>query len=319
MTASLDCPDCGAPLSFNPEPGQETVVCSFCNQTVVIPEEMRIPLPRRVRVEPPVEQPKKRNPLVTIFAWIGVILVILLIIGIVVPSDQPSSDTPTDTPTIDASSATAEARATGEALQPMLAQEQNWPVSFSENFMDNSHKWVTGDVRDSYITGNRTISDGTYSWNITTVQSAFDSSFPDQTDQTDFYVSVDMNLISMPDDPNADAGMVLRYNDSDQTWYYFSVNDVGQYYFGWYDGADWYNLIPETDSDAIKIGQINHLAVGVQGSQFIFLINGQMVDHFIDHNLKSGNVGVGINLPQIGQKAKVEFTNFKVQTASVKP
>ena len=60
-------------------------------------------------------------------------------------------------------------------------------------------------------------------------------------------------------------------------------------------------MIPETDSAAILVGQTNHLALAAQGSQYIFLINGQMVDHFIDDTLKSGNIGVGINLPKTGE------------------
>ena len=78
-------------------------------------------------------------------------------------------------------------------------------------------------------------------------------------------------------------------------------------------------MIPETDSSSIHIGQANRLSVGAQGSQFIFLINGQMVDHFIDENLKSGNIGVGLNLPQTGEKATVEFSNFTVSSPASTP
>ena len=78
-------------------------------------------------------------------------------------------------------------------------------------------------------------------------------------------------------------------------------------------------MIPETDSSAIHIGQTNRLTVGAQGSQFIFLINGQMVDHFIDDSLKSGTIGVGINLPQADEKATVEFSNFTVLSPAPKP
>ncbi len=130
------------------------------------------------------------NRVVKVFAWIGVIAIIFIIIIIAFPSDTPSSDTTdsTDVPTLAVNSPTAtfEAKATLEALQPILTLEQSWPASFTENFTDNSHKWETGDVRDSYINGNRSISDGTYTWNITTVKSASDFSFPDMPDQTDF-------------------------------------------------------------------------------------------------------------------------------------
>ena len=324
MTASFDCPNCGAPLSFEPKPGDETVECSFCHDTVIIPKEMRIKRPRvAVDQTPPAAPAAPMNRVVKVFAWIGVIAIIFIIIIIAFPSDTPSSDSPisTDVPTLAVNSPTAtfEAKATLDALQPILILMQSWPASFTEKFMDNSHKWEAGDVRDSYITGNRSISDGTYTWNITTVKSASDFSFPDMPDQTDFFASVDMKTNSMPDDTDADSGLVFRYNVKDQTWYYFSVNIYGQYYLGWYDGSSWSTLIPETDSAAIHIGQTNRLTVGAQGSQFIFLINGQMVDHFIDHNLKSGTVGVGVNLPKVGEKANVEFANFSILSPTSSP
>ena len=319
MTVAFDCPQCGAPLSFEPKPGDETVECSYCHETVIIPKELRIKKPKAVVERRTPEQPKPRNWVVTTFAWIGFVAVFMIILAIVVPSDQPADDLSTDTPSFDTRSATLEAKATVDALQPILKLEQSWPASFTENFLDNSHAWQTGDVRDSYITGNRSISDGAYSWNVTSVQSAFDYSFPDFQDQSDFYASVDMKLINMPDDPDADAGMVFHYSSTDRTWYYFSVNDRGQYYFGFYNGKEWSSLIPETDSDAIHLGQTNRLTVGVQGSQFIFLINGQIVDYFIDDHLKSGSLGVAINLPKTNEKAAVAFANFSVLSPAKNP
>lgn len=319
MTAVLDCPQCGAPLSFEPKPGDETVECSYCHGTVIIPKDLRIKKPKTVVDQRPPEQPKSRNWVVTTFAWIGFVAVFMIFLAIVIPSDQPTDDNPTETPFLDSKSATLEAKATVDALQPLLKQEQGWPANFTEKFLDNSHAWQTGDVRDSYITGNRSISDETYAWNVTSVKSAFDYSYPDIPAQKDFYASVDMKLINMPDDPDADAGLVFRYNGTDRTWYYFSVNDSGQYYFGWYNGKEWSSLIPETDSDAIHPGQTNRLTVGVQGSQFIFLINGQMVDHFMDDHLKSGNLGVAVNLPQENEKASITFANFTVLSPVLNP
>jgi hypothetical protein len=328
MTTAFDCPECGAPLSFEPHAGDKTVVCSYCHETVIIPEELRTPLPRvAAHYQPPPKRSKPLNRMMIIFLSLGLIAACIIFITLVNYSNKS-----TDTGSIDSGSATSiplsnvvsatatiVARATVDALLPILQLEQSWPASFTENFTDNSHKWDTGDVRDSYINGNRSISNGTYTWNISTVQSSINFSFPDMPDQQDFYASVDMKLVSMPDDPDADAGLLLRHNSTDKTWYYYSVNNRGQYYFGWYDGTDWYSLISETDSAAIHAGQTNRLTVGVQGSQFIFLINGQVVDHFIDNNLQSGNIGLGINLTQTGEKAIVEFSNFTVLSSSPNP
>jgi hypothetical protein len=335
MAATFDCPKCGAPLEFDPKPGQETVECTYCHETVIIPDDLRIPLPRAVKpIQPP---PKKSSGL----NWIVLVLVIVACTAIfsyyaaspqdnsqvlfsIGPTDAPYPvDYPTDapasidlsTPTLvaDAGTATVEAQSTQVALGPLLKQEQVWPVKFAENFKDDSNGWVTGDVRESYISGNRSIGNGLYTWNMTAVQSTSDFSFPTSLDdQTDFYASVDMKYNAMPNDPDADAGLVFRYSDADQTWYYFSLNNQGQYYFGWYDGSSWDQLIPETSTSAIHPGRINQLAVGASGSQFIFLINGQMVDEFVNDSLSSGTIGVGVNLPQAGEKAVVQFSNLRV-------
>lgn len=328
MTQTLDCPKCGGPLSFEPHPGDETIECPFCHETVVIPEELRIPLPQPIVIQqlPRYQTKSLRWVMISILMFIFIAVVIAGIIIAYSPNEttdnssfDESSYTSVPLSDTDSVTATVEAKATMDALMPILQLEQTWPASFIEKFSDNSHKWDIGDVRDSYITGNRSISKGTYTWNITTIQSAIHFSFPKMPNQQDFYASVDMKLVNMPDDTDADAGLLFRYNSTDQSWYYFSVNDWGQYYFGWFDGTDWYTLIPETDSDTILSGQINRLTVGVQGSQFIFLINDQMIDHFIDDNLNSGTIGLAVNLPQPGEKASVEFTNFSVLSKSTNP
>ncbi len=62
MTAAFDCPKCGAPLSFEPNPGDETVECPYCHEIVIIPEELRIPLSQVVaQPPPPPKQSKRRN------------------------------------------------------------------------------------------------------------------------------------------------------------------------------------------------------------------------------------------------------------------
>jgi hypothetical protein len=343
MAATFDCPKCGGPLKFDPEPGQETVECPYCHETVIIPDDLRIPIPKP-RVEKPVQTPPKKTSRFTVMV---LVLVIIACTGMftyyeVSREDQsqasfssgptetdftfdylteaPSSFDLTTTPVADAGTATVEAQSTRVALGPVLKQEQAWPVTLAESFNDNSNGWITGDVRESYISGNRNIGNGLYTWNMTAVQSTSDFSFPILLDdQTDFYASVDMKYEAMPNDPDADAGLVFRYSDADQTWYYFSVNNQGQYYFGWYDGAYWDQLIPETSTNAFQPGQTNQLAVGASGSQFIFLINGQMVDEFVDDSLTSGTIGVGINLPEAGEKGVVQFSNLRVLSPTSTP
>jgi hypothetical protein len=46
---TFTCPACGAPQDPPTQPGQASVECRYCGHTVIVPEELRIPLP----VEPP--------------------------------------------------------------------------------------------------------------------------------------------------------------------------------------------------------------------------------------------------------------------------
>jgi hypothetical protein len=318
MTATFDCPNCGAPLDFDPLPGDTTVECSFCHDTVIIPEDIRIPLPPVIIERRPRPQPANRTSLVVIGIVVACVIA-FIVFAIAAESDSSTSssslgarsDTVVPTATFDAR-ATREAKATVTALQPLLKLEQGWPAILTEKFLDNSNAWETGDERGSYVTGTRTISDGIYTWKITAEKSVFDSSFPTMPEQTDFYASVDITPVQMPDDIDADAGIAFRYNSTDQSWYYFSINDRGVYYLGYYNGSDWSTLIPQTSSPAILPGKKNRLAVGAQGSQFIFLINDQMVDYFNNDYLKSGGIGVGVSLLKKGEKAIVTFANFTV-------
>jgi hypothetical protein len=320
MAATFNCPQCGAPINFEPQPGDTTVQCAFCNETVVIPKDLRIPAPRKQPIQTP--PPRSNRTAIIIFGTIAGFVALCVVIGILVDrSDSSSIEAATDTPYFVSSDATStvEAKATTAALQPLFKREQAWPVVFSDNFTDNKNKWETGDVRSDYITGNRAIANGVYTWNVTSLQGASDFSTPVMPIQTNFYASVDIKFDLMPDDPDADAGLFFRNNDTDRTWYYFSISPQGQYYFGWYDGSNWEALIPETDSSASRPGRTNRISVGVQGSQFIFAINGQMVDHFVDENLKEGTIGVGINLPKTSEKGKVRFSNFSVLAPASNP
>ena len=336
MAAVLDCPKCGAPINFEPGPGDKTVVCTYCSETVIIPEDLRVPLPQPAN--PPAasaDRPWWQNWLVIAIFLIFVLYLVNMIVQAKYYAPIAKSIATADAQQVDAQlsqaqatfeaqstqdvEATADVKATLQALQPLVNQEQNWPVLLTDNFSDTSHAWENGAVSDSYLTGSRDIAGGKYLWNVTSVDSAFVASYPKLANQSDFFVSVDLKYNQMPDDPSADAGIALRYDSENKTWYYFSVNDQGQYYFGWYDGAEWKMLIPDTTSSAYRPGETNRLSVGVQGTQFIFLINGQVVDGFNTQQQNAGNIGLGVNLPQAGQKANFEFANFTLLAPSSKP
>jgi hypothetical protein len=80
-----------------------------------------------------------------------------------------------------------------------------------------------------------------------------------------------------------------------------------------FDGNNWTDLIQFTPSDAIKENQVNHLAVSIQGSQILLMINNSVVNSFEDSQLSSGGAGLGMEITSAGVDATVIFGNFNVR------
>lgn len=60
MTKTFKCPNCGAPLEYT-EGGELTVRCSFCANTVIVPEELR-PQKDPAANPPPASAPPPDKP-----------------------------------------------------------------------------------------------------------------------------------------------------------------------------------------------------------------------------------------------------------------
>ena len=60
MTKTFKCPNCGATLEYT-EGGELTVRCSFCANTVIVPEELRPPK-NPMEDQPPAGAPQPKQP-----------------------------------------------------------------------------------------------------------------------------------------------------------------------------------------------------------------------------------------------------------------
>ena len=137
--------------------------------------------------------------------------------------------------------------------------------------------------------------------------------YPDMPVQKDVYVSVDMQMTSPNQNAEDQAGIVFRYTVKTSTLYFFKVNPSGTYSLSMYDGSTWNDLIPTRETDQLDPKQVNHLAVSMQGSQILLIINNKVVDSFEDSQLTSGVAGLGLNLTAPGEDATLVFTNFYVR------
>jgi hypothetical protein len=91
-------------------------------------------------------------------------------------------------------------------------------------------------------------------------------------------------------------GVILRLNtvDGDDEFYSFGVSSMGKYSFWLRQGGQWTDLIAWTANPAIKTrkGDINHISVVVNGSDFTFFVNGEQIDTHFDTSIERGKTGL---------------------------
>ncbi len=210
------------------------------------------------------------------------------------------------------STAVAKATATFQAGQAAATAFWDNPL-FSDDFKNNSQDWPVGNFdkgNSDYWSGTIAVVNGFYQYDVKEVRKPFLywTLYPGNS-LTNFDVSVDAKrLLGQPD--QACFGLVFR--SSKTTRYTFAVCDNQYYAIDYYDGKDYTSLRSWAASSAIKSADWNTLWVNGKGSTFTFYINGVKVDTITDSHLKSGVVGVFVEVFN-NQPAKVQFDNFIVQ------
>ena len=206
--------------------------------------------------------------------------------------------------------ATAEAQATATAASLILASQKAWPVAFSDSFDDNRNGWHRGDIKQTSFTAQRRLSDGQYFWSITSQHDIFWSTWPDRG-QTfgDFYASVDGQSTA---DGAPTYGLIFRLVD-ENNFYYFGLDDDGYYHFDVYENGDNVSLPIVFSTEAARRGAVNRLAVSATGSNFILLVNDQVVGAMGDDRFGEGETGLGMTAYEQGGEASVVFDNLEVR------
>jgi hypothetical protein len=215
------------------------------------------------------------------------------------------------------------AKATEEEVPPAVAvvdenliayqAAADWPVLLFDAFDDNQNEWIDGEIDDDYATILVTI-DGTYIWDVTTSKQGFTwRVWPTIDELSDFYLAVDVQNRS----DNADAQYGLIFRNQHDDYYYLEVRD-GQYFrFFLYESYQWKELLPYTFSDAIRPGDVNHLAVLSQNDQFTLWINDQFVGAAKGSSPAQGQVGVIIGLSYEDEESYIVFDNFEVRIPEI--
>ncbi len=229
------------------------------------------------------------------------------------PTVTPSP-TLTPTPTITPSPtlpSTPTPNMTAQAYESTaVAAERTWTQLVAENFDTNQADWYTGSDEDELNKITYKVENGKYIWDAVAVQGFVQRMEANPLSVGDFYFSVEtyQSITST----SAAYGVYFRENNAGD-YYYFSINDNGEYSF-WLYNNDWTELISNTYTPAIQTGETNKIAILAEGDRFVFFINDLYVTEFQDATLDKGGTGLALEIGTEGEQSVVEFDNVLLLT-----
>jgi hypothetical protein len=226
--------------------------------------------------------------------------------------------------------ATAEAQATMKAIQQItataqaqaiaqsvLATQATWPVLFVESFADNRRGWPTGIQQDESILVTSAITNGKY---LCTVNPKHSNSYwnmlpTDGKALTDFSAAVSLRFIRGDEGGALSSGayaygLVFRHVNDD--YGFFGLQNDGRFrLLVVYHTGIYQDITQSASAIRTQPGQTNRIAVRAIGSDFVFLINDQVVWQLTE-DMAPGEIGLGVDVRSKQGEAQVEFTDLQV-------
>lgn len=228
------------------------------------------------------------------------------------PTPLPTA-TPSSTPTPNFT-ATAEVLQVTETVVAFEATATNaadtWEIVLTDTFDSNKNKWLNETVDDEFAKVDYRVTDGKYRWDATAHKSFIGWVRANTKAVGDFHLSVEARQVSGSE--YADYGIVFR-EDNNGNFYYFGINAMGQYILYEYYG-EWITLIEWTETDLIRAGESNRIALIAEGPQFTFFINGRYLTSITDEHIPNGRVALAIEISEADDQALFEFDNFELRT-----
>lgn len=211
--------------------------------------------------------------------------------------------------------ATAEALATEQArvaAKAILAAQTDWSVAFSDVFDNNFYRWPLEPQRDSSIAVVPEIQNGALRFTVTVDNgNSYENFVPENSPVfTDLYAAVDVRFLGPEVDGQSAYGLIVRHVDQD--YIFFGIKDDGRFRVLVVFGSGIYQL-HDMGSSAIQPDEVNRLAIGVIGHDFVFLINDEIVWQITEDDSTAGQVGLGVDALTAHDQTQVEFDNLEVR------
>lgn len=200
---------------------------------------------------------------------------------------------------------------TANAFEVLLDSTLLWPIVLADAFDEDNGTWPVGEDIDTLAKINWEIKDGRYEWNAEANSGFVWWSIPESMIVQDFYLSVEVDQIDVPQD--GEVGLVFR-SDSEDYYYNFSIEEQGRYSVFMHSPDGWEAIIDWTPSRYIQQGESNKLSViGIEDTM-LFFINDRFLNHIVDDRLEEGEAGLIIGLSQAGDSGYWAFDNFELRT-----
>jgi hypothetical protein len=208
-----------------------------------------------------------------------------------------------------AATATVAARATGQAV---LAAKSAWPQRLLESFADNQLGWPIGLTQDHSLAVTSTVAAGRYQWLVKVVNgNSYFNLVPAQGPVlTDFDARVALQFVQGNDDSQSAYGLAFRHVGDD--YGFFGILKSGGYRILEVHHSGIYQSI-QSDSSAIDTGPgaTNRIEVAAIGSDFVFLINDQLVGQMAA-DFSAGKIGLGVDTLASAPEAQVDFSTLEI-------
>lgn len=190
-----------------------------------------------------------------------------------------------------------------------------WTTLLFDGFTSNDNNWMIGTQSSEYFDPlSRVIADGRYRWEaMVNKDSSISKVWLGEYKVSDFQMTVNSKHI-IGTRANSAWGLVFRLQDN-LNYYWFRMTDTKFFAVSVAEEGQWRDVVAWERTETIKPNGVNQLEVIVQGTHFIFLINGQIVSEADDSRFSQGLIGLAIEGYTKGEKIVFDFLDITLRAA----
>ena len=188
-----------------------------------------------------------------------------------------------------------------------------WTTVLYDNFASRDNNWLIRNKTSEYFAPlNQVIEDARYRWEATVGRaSSISTAWLEGYRVADFHLSVNCKHIG-GSKAGSSWGVIFRIQDN-ENYYWFRMADSLFFAVSVITDGEWLNLVEWTRTDTIKPHGVNQLEVIGRETQFVCLINGQIVSEMEDDHFSQGLAGIAIEGYTAGEKTTFDFLDFTLR------